>query len=278
MAPADAKTRVRPRAVSLGAFGLLLAGGCAQSPYLAQNQNQASVQQNLALEERSRQLESRTATLDRDNQELQSLLAQSRQNSKLLEEQLVAVRDQLSNASGQLAQTREESQQQARQTEQLVAATRRRGAIITANSSVKRTLANLNLPGLEVRPDGDVVRVELPAERLFGSGSTLLQPAGASLVEATAAELSRAFPGQIIGIEGHTDNQPAAIAGGAQQLSVSRAMAVYHELETRGHFQPGQLFVAGHAANHPVVSNATPEGQRRNNRIELVVYPEKAGG
>ena len=64
----------------------VLAIGCAQSPYLAQSQNQANIQQKLALEEKSRQLEARAATLDHDNQELQTLLAQSRQDSKLLEE------------------------------------------------------------------------------------------------------------------------------------------------------------------------------------------------
>ncbi len=148
--------------------------------------------------------------------------------------------------------------------------------MITANSSLKRSISSLNLPGLETRADGDVIRVELPADRLFG-GSTVLLPAGASLVDATAAEISRAFPGQIIGVEGHTDNQPARIAGGSQQLAIARAMAVYHELETRGRYQPGQLFVVGHGPNHPVVSNATPSGQQRNNRVELVIYPEKAG-
>ena len=31
----------------------------------------------------------------------------------------------------------------------------------------------------------------------------------------------------------------------------------------------------GHGANHPVVSNASEEGKRRNRRIEFVVYPER---
>ena len=30
----------------------------------------------------------------------------------------------------------------------------------------------MNLPGIEVRADGDVVRVELPAARLFQTGGT----------------------------------------------------------------------------------------------------------
>jgi flagellar motor protein MotB len=233
----------------------------------------------LALEQRSRELEGRAATLDKDNQELQTLLAQSRQQSKLTEDQLSAVREQLSSATAQLGQLREDKQQVERQSEQLVAATRRRGgATITANSSVRRNLSSLNLPGLEVRADGDVVRIELPGAKLFSGGSTLLTPAGANLVDTAAAEIGRAFPGQIIGIEGHTDNEPVHSAGGNHQLSVGRAMAVYQHLSTRGQFPAGQLFVAAHGGNHPVVSNATPAGHERNNRVEIVVYPEKSGG
>ena len=40
---------------------------------------------------------------------------------------------------------------------------RRSGAKITANNSLQRTLPAINLPGIEVRNDGDVVRIELPA-------------------------------------------------------------------------------------------------------------------
>ena len=264
---------------SLFWLALPLLAGCTQNPYLLQSQNQSLTQQRLALEQRSRELESRATTLDKDNQELQTLLAQSRQQTKLTEDQLAAVREQLSSATAQLGQLREDKQQVERQTEQLVAATRRRGgATITANNSLRRNLSAMNLPGLEVRADGDVVRVELPSAKLFPSGSTLLTPAGTSLVESAAAEISRAFPGQIIGIEGHTDNEPVRSPGGNQQLSVARAMAVYQHLTSRGQFPVGQLFVAAHGGNHPVVSNATPAGHDRNNRVELVVYPEKAGG
>jgi flagellar motor protein MotB len=263
-----------------------LLAGCTQNPYLLQTQNQSLTQQRLALEQRSRELEGRATTLDKDNQELQTLLAQSRQQTQLMEDQLAAVREQLSSATAQLSNTtvqlgqlQQDKQQVERQSEQLVAATRRRGgATITANNSVRRSLSAMNLPGLEVRPDGDVVRIELPSAKLFPGGSTLLTPAGTSLIDACASEVGRVFPGQIIGIEGHTDNEPVRSPGGNHQLSVARAMAVYQHLTSRGQFPPGQLFVAAHGGNHPVVSNATPAGHERNNRVELVVYPEKSGG
>ena len=53
-------------------------------------------------------------------------------------------------------------------------------------------------------------------------------------------------------------------------------MALYDYLATRTRLKPQQLFVVGHGANHPVVSNGTPAGKDRNRRVELVIYPEKA--
>ncbi len=92
-----------------------------------------------------------------------------------------------------------------------------------------------------------------------------------------AAELAQTYPDQMIGIEGYTDNDP--VAGGQfrnhHELSVARATAVYDVVVSRSRLQGGQLFVTGHGANHPVVSNATAEGKQRNRRVEFVVYPDR---
>ena len=50
--------------------------------------------------------------------------------------------------------------------------------------------------------------------------------------------------------------------------------AVYDALVRTAGVPSNQLFVVGHGSNHPVVSNATPAGQARNRRVELVIYPE----
>ena len=46
---------------------------------------------------------------------------------------------------------------------------------------------------------------------------------------------------------------------------------------TASAIKPEQLFVVGHGANHPVVSNGTLEGKQRNRRVELVIYPDRLG-
>ena len=271
--------RVAYAAHSLWLVALLIAAGCNQNPYMLASQNQTLQQQQLAVQQRAQELQSRATTLDADNQELQTLLAQSRQQGKLLEDQLIAVRDQLSTASAQLAQVREDKQHTEKQVESLSASTRRRGgAIITANSSLRRELPSINLPGVETRQDGDVVRIELPAAQLFQPGSAQLSAQAGTFVNTVAAELIRVYPDQLIGVEGHTDADTVRSPGIAdnQQLSAARALAVYQLLTTQGRIPPSQLFTVGHAGNHPVVSNATPSGKERNNRVELVVYPERA--
>jgi flagellar motor protein MotB len=269
--------RVVAWTTSLVLLCLTAVSGCANSSFALQRQSQSLQQQQIALQQRNTELQTRATTLDRDNQELESLLAQTRQQSKLTEDQLAAVREQLSTASAQLAQVRDEKQLTEKQAEAIMASARRRaGAQITANNSLQRSLPALNLPGVESRADGDVIRVELPAARLFQPGQTVLQPVAGSLIDSVALELARNYPEQTIGIEGHVDNDVLRSAGGdPNQLSVARAAAVYQYLVARGQIPSNRLFIVGHGSSHPVVSNATAAGKARNSRVELVVYPEK---
>jgi flagellar motor protein MotB len=269
------------RAASLVMVCLPALAGCASNQAALQKQAATFQQQQFALQQKSTELQTRVATLDRDNQELETLLAQTRQQSKVVEDQLAAVREQLSTASAQLAQLRNEKQLTDKQAEALMASARRRArGQITANNSLEKNLPPLNLPGVEMRSDGDVVRIELPASRLFQPGAAVLQPVAGTLIDSVAIELARAFPDHRVGIEGHTDNDFIRTPGVGDhtQLSTARAAAVYQYLVSRGQIPANQLFIVGHGANHPVVSNATAAGKARNARVELVVYPEKITG
>jgi len=268
-------------ACSILGLAVLAAAGCASNPYALQSQNNVLQQAQVALQQRNAELQTRVNTLDQDNMEMQSLLAQTRQQAKLLEDQLVAVREQLGASTSQIAQLREQNQLTTQQAEVMAASTRRRGgAIITANSSLQRSLPAVSIPGVEVRQDGDVIRIELPATKIFQNGSAVLQPGAYLLIDNVANEIARSYPNQVVGIEGHTDSEPVrgSRGGDNQQLSINRAVAVYQHIISRGRLQQVQLFTVGHAGNHPVVSNATAAGRARNNRVELVIYPEQASG
>ncbi len=270
--------RVVTGTTSLIGLILAVACGCAENSVALQKQSQTLQQQTLAMQQRANELQTRMTSVDRNNAELQSLLAQTRQQSKVVEDQLAAVREQLTAATAQLAQVRDEKQLTEKQAEALLASVRKRtGAQITANNSLQKALPALNLPGMEVRADGDVVRIELPASRLFQPNSTALQPVAGTMLDNAALELARAFPQHTIGVEGHTDNEYVRTpgVGDHQQLAVARATAVYQYLVARGQIASNQMFIVGHGSNHPVVSNATAAGKERNSRVELVVYPER---
>ena len=237
------------------AFVPVLAG-CANNPYALQKQNQTLQQQQLTLQQRNNELQARASALDRDNQELGTLLAQARQQSKVTEDQLAAVREQLSTIGKQMSTLRDEKQMVDKQAEALMASTRRRaGATITANNSLAQNLPTVNIPGVEVRTDGDVVRIELPASRLFQPGTATLQPTGGTLIDTVSLEIARAYPHQKIGVEGHTSNQYVRTSLGHdnQQLSVAQATAVYQYISSRGQIPAQQMLIVGHGANHPVV-------------------------
>lgn len=274
---------MRPRACASWLWALALAplAGCVNNPYTLQGQLQGSQQQQVTLQQRNQELQARASTLDRDNQELEALLAQSKQQSRILEDQVTALREQLGSVTSQLARAKVDTETTVRKAETLAASVKRRvGATITPNNSLQTQLPAFNIPGVEVRADGDVIRIELPGGRLFEPGGARLNPAGLAIIDQVAAEVQRSYPNQIIGVEGHTDSDPVTGNKWANnhQLAIGRAMAVYDQLIARSHIPPNRLFVVGHGANHPVVANATPEGKERNRRVELVIYPDRVAG
>lgn len=258
---------------------LLVLGGCGQNSMVLQSQVQKMQQQQLAMTRQAEQLQSRANALDRDNQELGTLLAQERQRAKILEDQVTAVRQQLSDTTTQLARVQEVQQDAEKQVKTMTASMQRQGRVsISPNSSVRAPLADIQLPGLDVRRDGDVVRIALPAERLFHPNTAQLRPDATAFLTQVAAEVQRVYPQQMIGVEGHTDTNPTSLAGyrNAHELSVAWAVAVYNHLSTQTRLQPKQLVVTGHGSNYPVYSNASPSGASANRRVELVVHPDRA--
>jgi len=271
-----------PILLSLGWLAPILLGlaGCSQNPMVLQGQVQKMQQQQLAMTRQNEQLQSRANALDRDNQELETLLAQERQKSKVIEDQAAAVRQQLSDATAQLTALREAKENTDKQVKAMTASMQRQGRVsISPNSSVQSPLADIELPGLDVRRDGNVIRITLPADRLFHPGTAQLRPDATTFLTQIAAEVQRIYPRQMIGVEGHTDSNPTSLAGyrNGHELSVAWAVAVYNHLTTQTRLQPGQLVVTGHGSNFPRYSNAAAGGAAGNRRVELVVYSDRVG-
>ncbi len=266
---------------SLCACLSLLVAGCADNSMILKSKLSEAEKQQTAMSRQYQQLQDRSNALDRDNQEKDVLLAQTKQQTKIAEDQLALLRDQLRGVTSQLAQTRTDKESTDRRVQAMQASMQRQGGVtINPNNSFLQTLPVVNIPGGNVRRDGDVIRIELPDNSLFEPGTARLRPGAVNQIGDAAAEIGRLYPDQMIGVEGYTDRDPATGNQGrnSHQLSVERAMAVYDVLVNRTRLQGNQLCVIGHGSNQPVASNATPEGRQRNRRVELVVYPEKKSG
>lgn len=204
-----------------------------------------------------------------DGRQLEAALSRSQQESQVMQDEIAALREQLASTSTQLAQERLTHQP---------AATMAAKPNATPPLVMESAISQLSLPGLETRFDGSVVRIEIPADRLFEDGTANILPGGVALLTQAAEEMERVYPGHFIGIEGHLDTEPLADASWASphELTAARATSVFEFFTSRTSLLQGQLFIVAHGANHPAVSNATAAGRARNRRIELVVYPERA--
>ncbi|MCC7475415.1 MAG: OmpA family protein [Pirellulales bacterium] len=254
--------------------------GCNQHPVSPYGQPAAltlSPQQQTAIAQQTQQYQQRAATLDHDNQELQSLLAQSKQQVQILDEQMRATQLQLKDTTDRLvAMQTDNDQLRGRTSAMAVSMQNRAQAEIRANNTLLRGLTVANMPGVNVRQDGDVIRIELPGDQLFTYGTAQLKPGTEGLLKTISADITQNYPQQLVGVEGHTDGSPMTMPQfpSDQHLSVAQAMAVYDGLSRFGGMPTRQLFVVSHGSSHPVVSNGTDAGRARNRRIEVVIYPE----
>lgn len=216
----------------------------------------------------------RSSSADIDGRQLDAALSRSRQETQVMQDEIAALRDQLASTSTQLARMR------AGGTAGGPPAPARDGATVqpTSPAAMQAAVAQFALPGVDARMDGGVVRIDVPAEKLFEPGTAAILPGGAAILTQVATELERVFPGHFVGIEGHLDTEPLQNAswGSAHQLTAARSAAVFDLLTARTRMHEGQLFLVAHGANHPLVSNATAAGRARNRRMELVVYPERS--
>lgn len=219
-------------------------------------------------------LNRRATSLDADNGSLHAEIAKSQQQIQFLNEHVDKLSRQLADTANQLRSEQLAKQEAEKKIEAVLASTRHRGgATIMPNSSLENSLPAITLPNVEVRRDNDVIRIELPADRVFVQGTAQMQGSAQYLLDQVADAVARNYARQMIGIEGHADAgnvSPAVI----QQLTTAQTLAVYNALTTRNRLPSHQLFTVSHGSNHPLASNATTAGRARNRRIEIVIYPE----
>lgn len=233
------------------------------------------------------ELERRAKLLDENNRQLHTQLAQSQQQMQLYKERSDLMQRQLSDMSGQLQQAKIASSRPMPPTSSSAApsplskstatdSTRRSGARLTANTSGGVTPDGLKSLGYEVEVKNGVVRLRIPSDQLFQSGSAQPTTSAAGILDRVAEVIRTDYPKQRIAIEGHTDNAP--LYGGtystSHQLASAQTNAVFEHLTKRNQIPQAQLFTLAHGSNYPLMDNQTPAGRASNRRIEFVIYTE----
>jgi chemotaxis protein MotB len=119
------------------------------------------------------------------------------------------------------------------------------------------------------------LQIVLPNDVLFAGGSAELKPEGQSLLKELVGALE-GVPYQIVVI-GHTDNVPIG-SGLAKrypsnwELAGARASGVVRMMVAEG-IPPQQLLAISMSDTRPLAANDTPEGRKRNRRIEVRLRP-----
>ena len=271
-------------ALTLGFSGTL---GCKNNPFqqpgtataLSPGQSAALQTEQQKLTAQLADLNRRMGQMDGNNSDLHKQIADRERDLRASQEQVAILQKQLGEASSKWNEAlaaRKDAEQKLK-THQ--ASTQfKGGASITANSSVRQSLALVSLPGLDVRQDGEVIRIEIPSDRLFVPGTP--QPTGNSsmILDEIANAIARNYPRQRIVVETHGDGTGGPNALAAHTLSAAQAQAVIQQLVTHGRVPTRQLSMLAVGDNHPLAAIGTPEGRAKNRRVEVVIYPDTFDG
>jgi chemotaxis protein MotB len=197
----------------------------------------------------------------------------------LLNRQILALREQLS----QLADALELAETKSKEQEVQIADLGRRLNLALASKVEELARYRSEFFGrlrevLGERPDIRVVgdRFVFQSEVLFASGSAVLEPDGQSQLADladTLLDIARTIPPEIdwvLRVDGHTDRNPIRTFEFPSnwELSAKRAINVVRFLEARG-VPPDRLAAAGFAEFRPLEPGDSPEIYSRNRRIEL---------
>jgi len=128
---------------------------------------------------------------------------------------------------------------------------------------------------------GETVQV-LSTDVYFESGSAELTQEGVRELKSVARTIRENYRERTIRIEGYTDSRPIGDRLDDRfpsnwELSAARAARVARHFQWTHDVDPDRLEVVGFGAHHPVATNETAEGRRRNRRVRVAVLPVPPG-
>jgi chemotaxis protein MotB len=116
-------------------------------------------------------------------------------------------------------------------------------------------------------------------EVLFDSGKAKLKANSFAKLDKVVRILKEELSNNEVGVEGHTDNKPIKHSGWKSnwELSAQRALSVLNYIESQG-IDSNRLSATGYGEFHPVASNDTSAGRKKNRRVEIIIKPQMVKG
>src|SRR5690348_16472318 len=170
-------------------------------------------------------------------------------------------------------------QQQADSKRQIAALEQQKAQLQTASQQdksqydalVRNLTEEVKKGELQVRQYKDMLTVDVAEQLFFDSGRADLKDTGKEVLK-KVGEAIKGYNDKVIRIVGHTDNVPikTRVFPSNWELSVARATTVVRYLQETG-IPPERMIASGRAEYQPVAENDTPEGRKKNRRIEITL-------
>ena len=123
--------------------------------------------------------------------------------------------------------------------------------------------------GVQVVREGDNIRLVMPGNITFASGSYDIRPQFFEVLNSVAIVVKK-YNQTHIKVSGHTDSKGSRQYN--QTLSNQRASSVGTYLRGQG-IVANRISTHGYGFSYPVASNYTAEGRQQNRRVEIELQP-----
>jgi chemotaxis protein MotB len=147
----------------------------------------------------------------------------------------------------------------------------------TADKLQEKMKAEIAKGDILLSQGGGKLRVDLVDKVLFDSGEAQISKRGEEVLSRVGAVLAQIDDKQVQ-VSGHTDNTRMGEKLAAQfpsnwELSTARAINVLRFLTEKAGVPAERMVASGYGEYHPIASNKTVAGRRRNRRIEILLTP-----
>jgi chemotaxis protein MotB len=194
-----------------------------------------------------------------------------------LQEQVQGLQSQKTSLEQQQADLRRQIDALEQQKAQLLTASQQNTSQYDA--LVRNLTEEVKKGELQVRQYKDMLTVDVAEQLFFDSGRANLKDTGKAVLK-KVGEALKGYEDKVIRVVGHTDNVPITkslqkVFPSNWELSVARATTVVRYLQEVG-IPPERMIASGRAEYQPIAENDTPEGRKKNRRIEITLVDRSA--